>query len=172
MKRRTLRYWLSGLGITFSLWAGLTQAQTLSVLHSFNGVDGSVPEANLIVINSNLYGGTFFGGENGSGSVFKLTTTGNETVLHNFAGADGANSGSGLIFHKGSLYGTTFYGGAYGYGAVFKVNLQTGKEALLYSFAGGIADGANPQNQGSVVVDAQGNLYGTTTGGGVSGQLA
>jgi uncharacterized repeat protein (TIGR03803 family) len=164
--------WFTGLAFSLALLliaASPAQAQTETVLYSFAGVDGSTPEANLILISSNLYGTTANGGAYGDGTVFKLTSTDSETVLHSFAGSDGGNSGSGLILRKGGLYGTTFYGGTYGYGNVFKINLKTGKETVLYNFPGGTSDGANPQNQGELVMDAAGNLYGTTTGGGVSG---
>jgi uncharacterized repeat protein (TIGR03803 family) len=167
------RNWITGLALALAMLAGRqpTQAQTFSVLYSFTGVDGSTPEANLILNSSNLYGTTSYGGALGGGTVFKLTGTGSETALHGFAGgpSDGANSGSGLILRKGGLYGTTFYGGTYGYGNVFTVNPKTGKETVLYNFAGGTSDGANPQNQGTLVMDAAGTVYGTTTGGGVSG---
>lgn len=66
---------------------------------------------------------------------------------------------------QGNLYGTTSSGGASGYGTVFKVT-QTGTKTVLYSFAGG-SDGANPT--WGLVRDPQGNLFGTTYGGGASG---
>ncbi len=63
---------------------------------------------------------------------------------------------------QGNLYGTTYYSGAYGNGTVFKVD-TTGRETVLYSFANN-PDGANPY--AGVVLDAKGNLYGTTFRGG------
>ncbi len=74
----------------------------------------------------------------------------------------------------GNLYGTTAYGGgttvdgggAYGYGTVFEVSL-TGHETVLYTFIGTDGDGANPM--AGLVMDAQGNLYGTTAYGGAYG---
>ena len=51
-----------------------------------------------------------------------------------------------------------------GDGVVFKVD-PAGKETVLYSFTGG-ADGAGPS--GDLVRDSDGNLYGTTSGGGPS----
>lgn len=64
----------------------------------------------------------------------------------------------------GSLYGVTNAGGLYGFGTVFKVT-TSGKETVLYSFAGG-ADGGMPE--GKLVRDSKGNLYGTTFSGGAS----
>jgi len=66
---------------------------------------------------------------------------------------------------QGNLYGTTNRGGASYYGTVFKLD-TAGKETVLYSFTGG-ADGGYPY--AGLVLDAQGNLYGTTYGGGAAG---
>jgi uncharacterized repeat protein (TIGR03803 family) len=87
-------------------------------------------------------------------------------VLHSFAGgADGATPHAGLVVDtSGNLYGTTTAGGTSDLGTVFKLD-ATGKETVLYSFAGG-ADGATP-NAG-LVLDPSGNLCGTTTSGGTS----
>jgi uncharacterized repeat protein (TIGR03803 family) len=88
------------------------------------------------------------------------------SVVHNFSGSDGGNPLAGFtIDAAGNLYGTTNAGGASGAGTVFKVT-RYGKEIVLYSFTGG-SDGANPQ--ASLVMDAVGNLYGTTNAGGASG---
>ena len=126
----------------------------------------------------NLYGTTLGGGEfcmeyGGCGVVFRVDRTGNETVLYNFCPngwgkcTDGAFPQAGLIRDAaGNLYGTTSGGGAHGVGTVFKL-CPTGAETVLYSFAGG-ADGANPF--AGFIRDEAGNLYGTTTGGGPSGQ--
>jgi len=73
---------------------------------------------------------------------------------------------NGLLASGSYLYGTTSGGGASGNGVVFRINPTTGAETPLYNFTGG-ADGADPQ--GSLVADASGNLYGTTTTGGASG---
>jgi uncharacterized repeat protein (TIGR03803 family) len=145
------------------------QAQTYTVLYSFNSysTDGQSPYAGLVRdAVGNLYGTTSEGGTSGSGVVFKLDTTGNETVLYSFTGGDdGANPYAGLIRDgAGNLYGTAVYGGALGEGVVFKLH-TTGKETALYSFTGG-ADGANPY--AGLVRDAAGNLYGTASAGGSS----
>ena len=115
----------------------------------------------------NLYGTAAAGGTSGNGVVFKLDTSGKQTVLHKFAGdpRDGAFPQAGLIRDAvGNLYGTTTYGGRFGDGTVFKLN-AAGKETALYDFTGA-GDGGNPQ-LGSLVADGQGNLYGTTSTGGL-----
>jgi uncharacterized repeat protein (TIGR03803 family) len=89
-------------------------------------------------------------------------------TLHNFTGAkDGGLPFAPLVRDQaGNLYGTTESGGTSGAGTVFKIT-KTGKEIVLYNFTGG-ADGSNPFV--GLVRDTAGNLYGTTAGGGASGQ--
>jgi uncharacterized repeat protein (TIGR03803 family) len=92
-------------------------------------------------------------------------------VLYNFAGGtDASGPWSSLVLDgPGNLYGTSYYGGGSGCtgnagcGTVFKVT-SGGMETVLYRFTGG-TDGARPY--GGLVLDAQGNLYGTTYEGGV-----
>lgn len=90
-----------------------------------------------------------------------------ETALYKFSGPDGSNPYAGLVQDsKGNFYGTTLYGGAYGFGTVFKLT-RSGTETVLYSFEGG-ADAFYPDN-GALILDTEGNLYGTTAAGGVYG---
>jgi uncharacterized repeat protein (TIGR03803 family) len=89
------------------------------------------------------------------------------TTLYSFAGrpSDGALPEASLIADAaGNLYGTTFGGGSgNGYGTIFKLT-PTGTESVLHTFTGG--DGAWPG--AALIADAAGNLYGTTTGGGLN----
>jgi uncharacterized repeat protein (TIGR03803 family) len=161
-------------------------AWTHTVLYTFcsqpNCTDGQVPFAGPIRdAAGNLYGTTYGGGEGcsgygGCGVVYKLDRKGNETVLYSFCPAgygnctDGAYPEAGLTQDAaGNLYGTTSSGGA-NQGTVFKLAppAQQGgvwTETVLYSFTGG-TDGGQPQ--ASVILDAAGNLYGTTLVGGDS----
>jgi uncharacterized repeat protein (TIGR03803 family) len=94
-----------------------------------------------------------------------------EKVLYSFTGTDGSIPYPALIFDaKGNLYGTTIVGGTSGAGTVFELVSSKGKwtEKVLYSFNG--QDGAEPF--ASLIFDAKGNLYGTTAGGGASGDGA
>ena len=139
------------------------------VLHLFTGgTDGGVPYWSLIHDpDGNLYGTTWVGGASQAGTVFKLERSGKETVLYSFSGgADGKFPVGGVVRDcEGNLFGTTDRGGAYGFGTVYKLDTE-GNETVLYSFTGG-SDGAKPQ--ASLLLDAEGNLYGTATAGGSAG---
>ncbi len=152
-----------GLGVIFNVGAGGGQ----TVLHSFRGTDGERPYAGLIRdAAGNLYGTTAEGGGHGYGTVFKLGK-GKIRLLYSFTGGvDGAYPYATLVRDQaGNLYGTTTQGGTAGVGVVFKIN-KSGKETVLYSFAGG-ADGNTPV--AGLIRDTPGNLYGTTENGGTLG---
>jgi uncharacterized repeat protein (TIGR03803 family) len=157
-------------------------AWTETVLHDFNGSGASpfTPYAGVILDSAgNLYGTTGSGGY-GSGTVFELSHAGGGswklTVLHGFGhGTDGIMPEDNLVFDAaGNLYGTTFCGGAYGgcesfSGTVFELSPGVGgawSEKVLHSFGHG-SDGSFPY--ADLIVDAAGNLYGTTSAGGAFG---
>jgi uncharacterized repeat protein (TIGR03803 family) len=160
----------NGCGTIFKI-DGVTGTET--VLYSFaGGTDGGLPVfGTLLLLSGNLYGTTQSGGVYEQGTVFKFNLkSGKETVVHSFSGfpTDGTAPQGGLIRDtSGNLYGTTFQGGSFGPGTVFKINIKTGFETVLYSFAGGSSDGSNPYS--ALVIDKLGNLYGTTYAGGANG---
>ncbi len=120
--------------------------------------------------DSNFYGTTQYGGGNGGGNgygtVFRISPGGNYTSLYSFGRIpnDGEYPVNGLVQgNDGNFYGTTEYGGANGEGTVFRIS-PGGNYTNLYSFAGPPKDGAGPF--AGLVLGSDGNLYGTTEGGG------
>ena len=114
-----------------------------------------------------FYGTTLYGGKGkGSGTVFSEDAAGHFSVLHVFKGdVDGTMPYAGLVRDaSGNLYGVTFFGGSNGRGILFKVT-PAGKETILHSFGSSQQDGQEPM--GGLVMDKEGNLYGTTTSGGL-----
>jgi uncharacterized repeat protein (TIGR03803 family) len=179
---------LPGCGTVFQLTPRADGKWKEEVLHSFNGKDGEVPEATLIFdAAGNLYGTTPFGGANGVGTVFELTPGTNgkwkEKVLHNFGNSistDGENPYEKVVFdQEGNLYGTTTYGGNFdgdcafeSCGTVFRLVPEANgkwKEEILLNFSPyeDYKDGIWPISD--LVIDGAGNLYGTTSAGGVTG---
>jgi len=155
-----------GCGVVFRL----TPEGKETVLYTFTGADGVGPTGVIRDANGNLYGTTVGGGAAGFGVVFKLAPDRKETVLYSFMGPpDGANPNGGLIRDSsGNLYGTTSSGGdsdcggGYGCGTIFKIGATGGKERVLYTFSA-FSNGEIP---GGLIMDADGNLYGTTGYGG------
>jgi uncharacterized repeat protein (TIGR03803 family) len=100
--------------------------------------------------------------------VFQLSPAGNGgwtfSVLYSFdAGSHGAG-GNLLVDNAGNLYGVTPTGGSVHGGSVFKLsrNGSSWTYTDLHDFRGG--DGAGPS--GNLVLAPNGDLYGTTSGGG------
>ena len=152
---------------------------TETVLYSFSGgEDGGMPVGGVILDQTgNLYGTAVFGGigaceYGGCGNVFQLTPSGSgwtDNVIHYFQGGDdGAQPVGGLVSDRqGYLYGTSAGHGARGGGTAFETWQGQGWEFLvLYSFTGDEFGGP----YASLVVDATGNLYGTTYQDGASSQ--
>ncbi len=165
-------------GSVFELSPTPSGAWTLTLLHSFdfNGTDGFGPEAGVVFDSSgNLYGTTSGGGPGkGFGTVFELSpATGGswtEKVLYRFTWSAGTYPTGAPVFDSaGNLYATTLQGADHDGGVVVELTPAAGgdwTENLLYNFGGG-TDGSNPW--GGLVLDSQGNLYGTTLNGGVDG---
>lgn len=151
------------------------------VLYSFAGGSGaSHPSHSLLYFNGTLYGTTNSGGSRcttssgGCGTIYSVTTSGQENVLYAFKGGanDGAGPSSALIDVKGTMYGTTGSGGGtgctrdLGCGTVYSIT-ASGQEQVVHSFTGA-ADGSSPNG----LVYARGLLYGTAGSGGSTGNGA
>lgn len=172
---------LTGEGTAFSLKPS-HGGWVLNTLVAFSGGDdGGYPYGGVVFSPSGaLYGTTTYGGLLGYGVVYSLRPPNTvcksvicgwtETVVHSFSGSDGNGPYlENLVFdHSGNLYGTTSNGGVSNHGVVFQMTRSGGtwNEIVLHSFLGG-NDGSFPAS--GVIVDAAGNLYGTTGQGGGSG---
>jgi hypothetical protein len=176
-------YNATGCGTAFKLYAGPVYPglRRESVIYRFpdNAENGGQPASELVFDKQgNGYGTAFGGGAFNSGVVFKLTPSGGgftESVIYSFAGGDdGASPVSGLYLDsKGNLYGTTSGGGSgpcqdppfFGCGVVYELSPGANgwTETVLYAFQDG-DDGKHPN--GGVIMDASGDLLGTTWAGG------
>ncbi|MGP8235749.1 MAG: choice-of-anchor tandem repeat GloVer-containing protein, partial [Limisphaerales bacterium] len=158
----------------------------------FEGTNGFRPTAGLLQgTDGNFYGTTSLGGSgfdatnDGSGTVFKITSDGILTSLYSFTdGADGGNPAAGLVQGRDAIfYGTTEYGGSSydtnssygnsdnGFGTIFRITTN-GVLTSLYSFGavqdafGDPLDGSNPM--AALLQGSDGNFYGTTSDGGLN----
>lgn len=185
-----------GCGTVFQLSPSSGGAWTETVLYRFTGkADGNSPAGGLLFDTAgNLYGTTEYGGGGrcqdsngypiGCGAVYELSPTPQgkwkERSLHTFTDAsnDGAFPSSALILDQaGNLYGTTAEGGNgpceddagnLGCGMAFELSPSAGgvwTETVIYNFSAGYAD---PSYSNGLTMNAQGNLFGTTPGGGAS----
>ncbi len=147
-----------------------------TILHRFTGgSDGGNPCCGLILLGvGGLYGLAASGGSGSGGLAFQMSAKGGETVLYNFPGG-GANGSPESVLtadSAGNLYGTTALGGTNcggDCGTVFELspNGSGWSQKTLYTFCqkSQCADGREPRS-GPLVLDAVGNIYGTTYFGG------
>jgi uncharacterized repeat protein (TIGR03803 family) len=161
---------------------GDAAAQTEAVLYNFSAADGYPLSGVIRDAAGNLYGTTSDGPTFRGGTVFKLTPgaggTWTHTVLHSFTGGTDGFEPAGLVLDAaGNLYGTTAEGGGgscarartvVGCGTVFELSPGVGDvwtEKILHVFGIRAKDGVTPYS--NLIFDSAGNLYGTTSLGGV-----
>jgi len=146
----------------------VTTSGVLTVMYAFtNGADGAYPRAALIVgSDGSFYGTTAYGGSNGVGTVFRMTTNGVFTPLYSFRtnNIDGQHPEAALVEgNDGNFYGTTDAGGTNRYGTIFTIT-PSGVLTTLHSFTGSGRDGSEPT--APLILGPDGNFYGTTAYGG------
>lgn len=153
-------------GKTWGTVFSVTKAGVEKVVYAFKGPalgDAGFPAANLINVRGTLYGTTVSGGnlgncgDQGCGTVFKLTTAGAENVVHSFGVGEGTFVYAGLVNVNGTLYGGTTNTTNDGAGTVFKLG-QGGSLKVIYQF--GVTNSI-----ASRLVDVDGTLYGVVSGG-------
>jgi uncharacterized repeat protein (TIGR03803 family) len=153
-------------------------AHGLTVLHTFGALgaydtnsDGYFTRADLVSSGNLLYGTAAFGGTNGYGTVFSITTNGTGfTVLHSFTGAaDGDTPNADLVLCGNTLYGLVGPGtNKDGYGSIFSMGTNGENFNILYTFTDP-ANGSIDQPNGGLIM-SDGTLYGTMWQGGISNQ--
>jgi len=143
---------------------------TINLVYTF-GATGFASYAGVILDSAgNLYGATV-NGPTGDAPVYQLSPSGNGwnyAALYDFPDCLGCGPAANLAMDSaGNLYGTTRGLGQTQdpYGSVFKLtpSSQGWIYTDLHDFTGG-SDGNSPYS--SVVIDANGNLYGTASAGG------
>lgn len=165
-----------GAGTLYKLAAG---SWTETTLHNFcslaNCADGKSPSGSLVMdAAGDLFGEAEGGGEYNVGVVFEYSTAFGYIVSYNFCSlancSDGEEPSGGLVMDSGGhLYGTAFQGGGnFDSGVVFEL-VPPGDETVLYTFCqqeASCTDGSGPG--GPLLLDVQGNLFGTTYSGGAN----
>ncbi|HLV78951.1 MAG TPA: choice-of-anchor tandem repeat GloVer-containing protein [Chthonomonadaceae bacterium] len=150
----------------------ISKSGAFTLLHSFAGGQyGIQPEVRLVqASDGNFYGTTKSGGSTANdGTIFRISPSGAFATIHVMGFADGSDPDVPLLqAADGDLYGGDFNGGSSGVGSgdtgeIFRITLS-GKFTGLYTFFGS-ANGSSPSG---LVQGIDGNLYGTTYGGGAS----
>ena len=132
---------------------------TLNVLHNFNySVDGCDAASGLILgSDGDLYGATQF-------TIFKMSLSGAFTLLYT-APSGGPHLINALVqASDGNFYGSSPQGGTGNGGTIFKIT-PTGTLTVLANLSTANAVGGSPL--GPLIQASDGNLYGTTSAGGV-----
>jgi uncharacterized repeat protein (TIGR03803 family) len=129
-------------------------------LVQFDGSNGGNPRAGLVWSRGGqLHGTTTWGGQYGSGTVFRMTPEGTMTTLANLSWSTGTQPEGALFEAKdGSFYGTARQNGLYKSGAIFVVTAEGVLRTLVHF------DGQNDLKHpaAGLVQGRDGDFYGTT----------
>jgi len=148
-------------------------AGTITTLVNFNNTDGRLSHATLLIdADGDLFGTTYAGATGGTVFEVRNTATGYASTpltLVTFDVTDGSAPDSGLVADaQGDLFGTTLAGGAHGGGTVYEVkktgSVYASTPIVLANFTGSAATGPI----GGLAIDANGDLFGSTSGGGTN----
>jgi uncharacterized repeat protein (TIGR03803 family) len=151
----------SGDGTAFKV----TPEGVVTVLHTFDGTQGSDAAAGMVEVGSGAFiGTTANGGTNNDGVIYSLTTASSFAVIRDMDGStDGSLPGSLTVGSDGNLYGTSANGGgSANCGTIFKVT-PSKEFSVVYTFDG--TDGCHPE--GYLTQGTDGKFYGMTNAGGV-----
>lgn len=168
---RNYRLYGTGVEQIFQLYPTALLSRLFTPIYDFTGGnDGDCADYCSVSMDSagNLWGATPEGGADGAGVVFKVDSSGYHVIYTFSGGADGGwGIGSMAFDAQGNVYGTTAQGGAYNGGVAYRLS-PTGDPSTytytkLHDFGNG-DDGAGPW--GGIILGHDGNLYGTTEGGG------
>jgi uncharacterized repeat protein (TIGR03803 family) len=160
-----------GNGAVYQLSPSPDGDWTETIVHEFSVNDGLLGSGLIVDSSGNLFGSELNGGTSLLGAVYELTPNADGSwsysVIHSFGPApDGHGSMGELVLDgAGNLYGTTQIGGTLDNGTVFELSPNGSgdwTEKILYNFTGG-TDESRPN--GPVLLDARGNIYGTTGNG-------
>ncbi len=167
-----------GCGTVFMV----TSEGSLTILNSFDSADGVEPAGTMVQgADANFYGMAFFGGaycvpQGGCGTIFTLSG-GTLSAFHSFDFQDGYLPEALVQGTDGNFYGVTNGGGTGSYctasngcGTIFQIT-PSGTLTTIYSFCSqeNCSDGEGPTG---LMQGTDGNLYGTTSYGGIGGNCS
>jgi uncharacterized repeat protein (TIGR03803 family) len=159
----------AAIGGQFGVATIFEVAKGSGVVTPLAGFDGAAPAPKGLVEDAqgDLFGTNAGGGKLGIGSVYELPK-GSSTIetLATFDGLNGAGISNVTMDAQGNLYGTTEDGGQYNVGSIFEIAKGSNTVTTLASFD--TLNGSEPDPRVGLVMDAEGNLYGTTEAGGAN----